>query len=60
MSEQDLHDSKIDAHLVGVEVYFDDLPAAKHFYQDTLGLSFSGGSKLSADCHRGVHLKRPD
>ena len=60
MSEQDLHDSKINARLVGVELYFDDLPAAKHFYQDTLGLSLSGGSKLSADCHRGVHLKRPD
>lgn len=60
MSEPDLLDSKINARLVGVELYFDDLPAAKHSYQDALGLSFSGGSKLSADCHRGVHLKRPD
>ncbi len=25
MSEQDLHDSKINARLVGVEMYFDDL-----------------------------------
>jgi len=24
MSEQDLHDSKINARLVGVELYFDD------------------------------------
>jgi catechol 2,3-dioxygenase-like lactoylglutathione lyase family enzyme len=24
--------------LVGVELYFDDLPAARRFYQDTLGL----------------------
>ncbi len=60
MSEPDLLDSKINARLVGVELYFDDLPAAKHFYQDTLGLSLSGGSKLSADYHRGVHLEGPD
>jgi catechol-2,3-dioxygenase len=26
------------ARLVGVELYFDDLPAAKAFYQETLGL----------------------
>jgi catechol 2,3-dioxygenase-like lactoylglutathione lyase family enzyme len=42
MSKQDLHDSKINARLVGVELYFDDLPAAKHFYQDILGLRLSG------------------
>jgi len=59
MSEQGLHDSKINARLVGGELYFDDLTAAKHSYQDTLGLSLSGGSKFSADCHRGVHRKRP-
>ena len=34
--------SKINARLVGVELYFDDLPAAKRFYQETLGLSLSG------------------
>jgi hypothetical protein len=27
--------SKINARLVGVELYFDDLPAAKRFYQET-------------------------
>ena len=26
------------ARLVGVELYFDNLPAARRFYQDTLGL----------------------
>lgn len=30
----DLH-----ARLIGVELYFDDLEAAKRFYQDTLGLN---------------------
>jgi predicted enzyme related to lactoylglutathione lyase len=32
----------INARLVGVELYFDDLPAAKRFYQETLGLAVSG------------------
>jgi predicted enzyme related to lactoylglutathione lyase len=34
--------SRIKACLVGVELYFDDLPAAKRFYQKTLGLTISG------------------
>ncbi len=44
MSEQDLDGpvSKISARLVGVELYFNDLPAAKQFYEETLGLSISG------------------
>ena len=29
------------ARLIGVELYFDDLEAAKRFYQETLGLHFS-------------------
>lgn len=33
--------SKISAQLVGVELYFDDLPAAKAFYAETLGLKLS-------------------
>lgn len=32
----------IHARLIGVELYFDDLPAAKRFYQETLGLKLSG------------------
>jgi catechol 2,3-dioxygenase-like lactoylglutathione lyase family enzyme len=32
---------RINARLAGVELYFDDLPEAKHFYE-TLGLSLSG------------------
>lgn len=31
--------SSINARLVGVELYFDDLVAAKNFYQGTLGLN---------------------
>ena len=44
MSEQDLPGrmSNINARLVGVELYFSDLPAAKRFYEETLGLSISG------------------
>ncbi len=44
MSEQGLDGpvSKISARLVGVELYFSDLPAAKQFYEETLGLSISG------------------
>ena len=34
--------SKFNARLVGVELYFDDLPAAKRFYQDVLGLKLAG------------------
>lgn len=34
----------INAHLVGVEFYFADLPAAKRFYQETLGLKLPGNS----------------
>jgi predicted enzyme related to lactoylglutathione lyase len=30
--------STINARLVGIELYFDDLVAAKHFYEGTLGL----------------------
>jgi predicted enzyme related to lactoylglutathione lyase len=30
--------SKISAQLVGVELYFDDLEKAKHFYTEALGL----------------------
>jgi predicted enzyme related to lactoylglutathione lyase len=33
--------AKINARLVGVELYFDDLPAAKQFYAETLGLPIS-------------------
>ena len=33
---------QINACLVGVELYFNDLVAAKHFYQETLGLAISG------------------
>ena len=29
------------ARLIGVELYFDDLDAAKRFYQETLGLNLS-------------------
>jgi len=29
----------LDARLIGVELYFDDLQAAKRFYQETLGLN---------------------
>lgn len=32
----------IQARLVGVELYFADLPAAKRFYEETLGLKLSG------------------
>lgn len=32
----------IHAHLVGVELYFDNLPAAKHFYHEILGLKLWG------------------
>ncbi|MGA8491015.1 MAG: VOC family protein [Terriglobales bacterium] len=43
MSEQDLRGSmaKINARLAGVELYFDDLPAAKSFYREALGLALS-------------------
>jgi predicted enzyme related to lactoylglutathione lyase len=34
--------SSINARLVGVELYFDDLIAAKNFYQGTLGLDIFG------------------
>jgi hypothetical protein len=34
--------SSINARLVGVELYFDDLVAAKNFYQGTLGLDIFG------------------
>jgi catechol-2,3-dioxygenase len=34
--------SSIHARLVGVELYFDDLVAAKNFYQGTLGLDIFG------------------
>ena len=34
--------SKLNARLAGVELYFDDLPAAKHFYQEILGLKLTG------------------
>jgi predicted enzyme related to lactoylglutathione lyase len=32
----------LNARLVGIELYFDDLPAAKRFYAETLGLALSG------------------
>ncbi len=32
---------RIHARLLGVELYFDDLPRAKQFYEETLGLSVS-------------------
>jgi predicted enzyme related to lactoylglutathione lyase len=32
---------QLQAPFVGVELYFDDLPAAKNFYAKTLGLSIS-------------------
>jgi predicted enzyme related to lactoylglutathione lyase len=32
----------LDCRLAGVELYFDDLGAAKSFYEDTLGLKLSG------------------
>ena len=34
--------SSIKARLVGVELYFDDLVAAKNFYAETLGLDIFG------------------
>jgi predicted enzyme related to lactoylglutathione lyase len=34
--------SKLNARLAGVELYFDDLPAAKRFYQEILGLNLTG------------------
>src|SRR5579864_4923323 len=34
--------SSINARLVGIELYFDDLIAAKNFYQGTLGLDIFG------------------
>jgi predicted enzyme related to lactoylglutathione lyase len=34
--------SSINARLVGVELYFDDLVAAKNFYEETLGLDIFG------------------
>jgi predicted enzyme related to lactoylglutathione lyase len=34
--------SSINARLVGVELYFDDLVAAKNFYEKTLGLDIFG------------------
>lgn len=34
--------SKLNARLAGVELYFEDLPAAKHFYEDVLGLRLTG------------------
>jgi predicted enzyme related to lactoylglutathione lyase len=34
--------SNINARLVGVELYFDDLVAAKNFYEGTLGLNIFG------------------
>ena len=34
--------SSIHARLVGVELYFDDLVAAKNFYEGTLGLDIFG------------------
>jgi catechol-2,3-dioxygenase len=34
--------SSINARLVGVELYFDDLIAAKNFYEGTLGLNIFG------------------
>jgi len=33
--------SDLSARLIGVELYFDDLVAAKRFYQETLGLKVS-------------------
>jgi predicted enzyme related to lactoylglutathione lyase len=30
--------SKINARMAGVELYFDNLPVAKHFYEEVLGL----------------------
>ena len=32
---------QIGARLIGVELYFDDLPAAERFYRETLGLELS-------------------
>jgi predicted enzyme related to lactoylglutathione lyase len=34
--------SSINARLVGVELYFDDLVAAKNFYEGTIGLDIFG------------------
>ena len=34
--------TKINARLAGVELYFDDLPAAKQFYENVLGLRVTG------------------
>jgi catechol 2,3-dioxygenase-like lactoylglutathione lyase family enzyme len=32
---------QLDARLIGVELYFDDLPAAERFYREKLGLELS-------------------
>jgi catechol 2,3-dioxygenase-like lactoylglutathione lyase family enzyme len=33
---------RLNARLAGVELYFQDLTAARHFYQETLGLQLTG------------------
>jgi predicted enzyme related to lactoylglutathione lyase len=33
---------RLNAKLAGVELYFEDLEAAQHFYQETLGLRLTG------------------
>ena len=34
--------AKVNARLAGVELYFDNLPAAKQFYEEILGLRLMG------------------
>ena len=36
--------AKVDARLAGVELYFDNLPAAKQFYEEMLGLRVLGAT----------------
>jgi predicted enzyme related to lactoylglutathione lyase len=35
----------LNARLAGVELYFDDLPSAQEFYQETLGLRLTGSEE---------------
>ena len=48
--------SKIGARLVGVELYFEDLPGARQFYERTLGLPLADeelGHHAKFDCGAG-------
>lgn len=50
--------SSLNARLAGVELYFEDLAAARDFYQKTLGLHLSGERVGHLACDSLEHRNR--